>query len=102
MVRKLYSAKTGCRGNTGVSFFWFIHFEWLSRLQQILYIDKLKSEIVERKKLGFASLLSAILKTEISVWDLFVLSFEFKTAWTSGHFYLCKFCSVLLLNKFML
>lgn len=58
---------------------------------------------MERKKLGFGSLLSAILKTEISVWDLFVLSFEFKTAWTSGHFYLCKFfCSVLLLNKFML
>lgn len=57
---------------------------------------------MERKKLGFASLLSAILKTEISVWDQFVLSFEFKTAWTSGHFYLCKFCSVLLLNKFML
>lgn len=58
---------------------------------------------MERKKLGFGSLLSAILKTEISVWDLFVLSFEFKTAWTSGHFYLRKFfCSVLLLNKFML
>lgn len=72
MVRKFNSARTGRGGDTGV-FFQFSHFQWFPGLQQILCSHKWRrSEIVERKELGFVSLLSTNLETEISVRDLFL------------------------------
>jgi len=85
-------------------FFHFTHFQWLPGLQQILQSHKWrKSEISERKELGFGSVFSAVMKTEICHRSVAVLSFEFKTTGTSDHFYLYKlFCNVLLVNKLMM